>query len=98
MPAGQGWVVFSAGPLALVWLFCYVDWDKIAPPKKEGDQILVGSVNSESGCTPWLGDIPEPSLDTKEWKLSGHLTKAASDTEVTFGRENNEEDDKLLLE
>jgi hypothetical protein len=31
-------------PFTLVWLFCFVDWDKIEPPKNEGGQTEADSV------------------------------------------------------
>lgn len=37
-------------PLSLVWLFCFVDWDKIEPPKSEGGQTEAGSVIAEGSA------------------------------------------------
>jgi hypothetical protein len=74
LPAGLGWMLLATGPLSLMWIFCFVDWDKIEPPKKEGGQIEVGSVNADVGCTPKSGGIPEPTLYTEVEKLRGHST------------------------
>ena len=47
MPAGLGWMLVVPAPLSLVWLFCFVDWDKIEPPKNEGGQTEANSVIAE---------------------------------------------------
>jgi hypothetical protein len=91
-------MLFATELVSLVWVFCCVDWDKIEPPKCEGGQIEVDSVNADVEYTPKSRDIAEPTLYTKEEKLSGHFTKAASDAEVIFGGENNEEENKNLIE
>jgi hypothetical protein len=80
MPMGLAWMVFVPGPLSLVWLFCCVDWERIAPQKKEGGQTEDGSV------------IAEGSAREKDQENSKNLT------EVLSVGENDEEENKLLIE
>jgi hypothetical protein len=44
VPGALGWMCFVSAPFTLVWVFCFVDWDKIEPPKKEGGQTGAESV------------------------------------------------------
>jgi hypothetical protein len=50
MPGGLGWMALVPPPLSLVWLFCFVDWDKIELPEKEGGQTEAGSVIAEESA------------------------------------------------
>jgi hypothetical protein len=91
-------MLFATELVSLVWIFCCVDWDKIEPPKSEGGQIEIDSVNADVECILKSRDIAEPTLYTEKEKLSVHFTKAASDAEVIFGVENNEEENRNLIE